>query len=173
MAAVKELERLSVSASLGTSFSPSAPSPSPSPLTASSSATDSGRNTHSRYNSNNSNSNRLSVLSRSVSVRSSIASSRHSATSIKSHVSTFQNVRFDPDPIKDISFWGGLALLISNMTGPGLVTLPIVAQSAGWLPTLVAFGVVSLLSSLSSLFICEAMTQVPGNEHFQSNVRQP
>ncbi|KAK3808153.1 MAG: hypothetical protein JOS17DRAFT_691919, partial [Linnemannia elongata] len=56
------------------------------------------------------------------------------------------------------------------MTGPGLVTLPIVAQSAGWLPTLVAFGVVSLLSSLSSLFICEAMTQVPGNEHFQSNV---
>ncbi|KAF9536591.1 hypothetical protein EC957_010364, partial [Mortierella hygrophila] len=166
MANVKELERLSVPASLSTGFSPSAPSSSP--LTASSSATDSGSNTHSRYSSNNSN-NRLSVISRSVSVRSSIASQR-SATSIKSHVSTFQNVRFDPDPIKDISFWGGLALLISNMTGPGLVTLPIVAQSAGWLPTLVAFGVVSLLSSLSSLFICEAMTQVPGNEHFQSNV---
>ncbi|KAF8948025.1 hypothetical protein BGZ47_006888 [Haplosporangium gracile] len=171
MAAVKELERLSVPASLpGSGFSPSAPSPSS--LTATSSATDSGHSTLSRYNSNNSNNNnnRLSVLTRSVSVRSSIASSRHSATSIKSHVSTFQNVRFDPDPIKDISFWGGLALLISNMTGPGLVTLPIVAQSAGWLPTLVAFGVVSLLSSLSSLFICEAMTQVPGNEHFQSNI---
>ncbi|KAF9155956.1 hypothetical protein BG015_007863 [Linnemannia schmuckeri] len=177
MAAVKELERLSVPASLpGSGFSPSAPSHSP--LTATSSATDSGHSTHSRYNSNNNsnNNNRLSVLSRSLSVRSSIASSRRSATSIKSHVSikshisTFQNVRFDPDPIKDISFWGGLALLISNMTGPGLVTLPIVAQSAGWLPTLVAFGVVSLLSSLSSLFICEAMTQVPGNEHFQSNV---
>ncbi|KAG0058649.1 hypothetical protein BGZ90_004850 [Linnemannia elongata] len=168
MAAVKELERLSVPASLGTGFSPSAPSPSP--LTASSSATDSGHSTHSRYDSNNSNNNRLSVLSRSGSARSSIAPSQRSATSIKSHVSTFQNVRFDPDPIKDISFWGGLALLISNMTGPGLVTLPIVAQSAGWLPTLVAFGVVSLLSSLSSLFICEAMTQVPGNEHFQSNV---
>ncbi|KAF9188017.1 hypothetical protein BGZ51_000890 [Haplosporangium sp. Z 767] len=74
------------------------------------------------------------------------------------------------DPIKDISFWGGMALLISNMTGPGLVTLPIVAQSAGWLPTLFGFGVVATLSMLSSLFICEAMTEVPGNEYFQSNV---
>ncbi|KAI7827514.1 hypothetical protein BC939DRAFT_378198, partial [Gamsiella multidivaricata] len=71
---------------------------------------------------------------------------------------------------KDISFWGGLALLISNMTGPGLVTLPIVAQSAGWLPTVLVFGLVGILSALSSLFICEAMTEVPGNEHLQSNV---
>ncbi|KAG0211121.1 hypothetical protein BGX33_004509 [Mortierella sp. NVP41] len=160
MAAVKELERLSVPASLGSGFSPSSPSPSPA-----TSATDSGHSTNNHHNHN-----RLSVLARSVSVRSSIASSRRSAASIRSHVSTFQNVRFDPDPIKDISFWGGMALLISNMTGPGLVTLPIVAQSAGWLPTILAFGVVSLLSSLSSLFICEAMTEVPGNEHFQSNV---
>ncbi|KAG0312432.1 hypothetical protein BGZ99_009523 [Dissophora globulifera] len=56
------------------------------------------------------------------------------------------------------------------MTGPGLVTLPIVAQSAGWLPTLLAFMIIGILSTLSSLFICEAMTEVPGNEHFQSNV---
>ncbi|KAG0053904.1 hypothetical protein BGZ83_000217 [Gryganskiella cystojenkinii] len=56
------------------------------------------------------------------------------------------------------------------MTGPGIVTLPIVAQSAGWLPTLIAFAVVGMLSTLSSLFICEAMTEVPGNEYFQSNV---
>ncbi|KAF9348144.1 hypothetical protein BGX34_002657 [Mortierella sp. NVP85] len=56
------------------------------------------------------------------------------------------------------------------MTGPGLVTLPIVAQSAGWLPTLLGFGLAATLSSLSSLFICEAMTEVPGNDHFQSNV---
>ncbi|KAF9935288.1 hypothetical protein FBU30_004863 [Linnemannia zychae] len=167
MAAVKELERLSVPASLGAGFSPSIPSPAP--LTSSSIAS-SALSIHSRNNSYSNNNNRLSVLARSVSGRSSIASSRRSATSIRSHVSTFQNVRFDPDPIKDISFWGGMALLISNMTGPGLVTLPIVAQSAGWLPTILAFGVVSLLSSLSSLFICEAMTEVPGNEYFQSNV---
>ncbi|KAF9385987.1 hypothetical protein BGX21_000921, partial [Mortierella sp. AD011] len=115
----------------------------------------------------------LSALTRSISVQShrlSIASSRHTNSSIRSHVSSFQNTRFDPDPVKDISFWGGLALLISNMTGPGLVTLPIVAQSAGWLPTVLGFLVIGLLSTLSSLFICEAMTEVPGNEYFQSNV---
>ncbi|KAI1319074.1 hypothetical protein EDD11_004963 [Mortierella claussenii] len=56
------------------------------------------------------------------------------------------------------------------MTGPGVVTLPIVAQSAGWFPTLLGFGIVGILSTLSSLFICEAMTEVPGNEFFQSNV---
>ncbi|KAF9315555.1 hypothetical protein BG003_002908 [Podila horticola] len=56
------------------------------------------------------------------------------------------------------------------MTGPGLVTIPVVAQSAGWLPTILGFGLVALLSTLSSLFICEAMTEVPGNEYFQSNV---
>ncbi|KAF9115503.1 hypothetical protein BGX27_007518, partial [Mortierella sp. AM989] len=56
------------------------------------------------------------------------------------------------------------------MSGPGLVTLPIVAQSAGWLPTILGFMLVGMLSALSSLFICEAMTEVPGNEYFQSNV---
>ncbi|KAG0344989.1 hypothetical protein BG004_004036, partial [Podila humilis] len=125
----------------------------------------------------------LSVLARSTSHHprnsrnshhsrgtSIISSSRFSVQSIRSHVSSFQNVRFEPEPIKDISFCGGIALLISNMTGPGLVTIPVVAQSAGWLPTLLGFGLVALLSTLSSLFICEAMTEVPGNEYFQANV---
>ncbi|KAG0266951.1 hypothetical protein DFQ27_009309 [Actinomortierella ambigua] len=108
---------------------------------------------------------------RSVSHRSSVASTaRRSTSTIHSHVSDFQNIRFDPDPAKDISLWGGIALLISNMTGPGLITLPILAQQAGWLPTIAVFLLIGLLSSLSSLFICEAMTEVPGNEYFQSNV---
>ncbi|KAF9970759.1 hypothetical protein BGZ73_006482, partial [Actinomortierella ambigua] len=108
---------------------------------------------------------------RSASHRSSVASTaRRSVSTIHSHVSDFQNVRFDPDPAKDISLWGGIALLISNMTGPGLITLPILAQQAGWLPTIIVFLLIGLLSSLSSLFICEAMTEVPGNEYFQSNV---
>lgn len=170
MAAAQDLDRLHVPASIAASFCPSSPT----------AASDSGHNNSDIHN-------RLAILSRSVSTRThspssrhshyshhsnriSIASSRHSTASIRSYVSSFQNVRFDPDPIKDISFWGGLALLISNMTGPGLVTLPIVAQSAGWLPTILGFGIAGILSSLSSLFICEAMTEVPGNDHFQSNV---
>jgi amino acid permease len=71
---------------------------------------------------------------------------------------------------KDISFWGGLCLLICNTTGPGVVTLPLVAQSAGWVPTAIGFTLVGVLSYLSSMFICEAMTEVPGNERYQANV---
>ncbi|OAQ31002.1 hypothetical protein K457DRAFT_17843 [Linnemannia elongata AG-77] len=71
---------------------------------------------------------------------------------------------------KDISFWGGLCLLICNTTGPGVVTLPLVAQSAGWVPTVFGFALVGVLSYLSSLFVCEAMTEVPGNERYQANV---
>ncbi|KFH73322.1 hypothetical protein MVEG_00539 [Podila verticillata NRRL 6337] len=71
---------------------------------------------------------------------------------------------------KDISFLGGLALFICSTTGPGVVSLPLVAQSAGWIPTLVCFILVGFLSFLSSMFICEAMTNVPGNDRFQSNI---
>lgn len=73
--------------------------------------------------------------------------------------------------VKDISFLGGLALFICSTTGPGVVSLPLVAQSAGWIPTLACFILVGFLSFLSSMFICEAMTNVPGNDRFQSNVR--
>ncbi|KAF9954242.1 hypothetical protein BGZ72_004745, partial [Mortierella alpina] len=166
MATTIESEHLSVPSPLGPGFCPSSPSGAP-PLTAGTAG--------SGINSAHSGSIRehLTTLARSVSNqshRTSIISSHRSINSVRSHVSSFQNVRFDPDPIKDISFWGGTALLISNMTGPGLVTLPIVAQSAGWLPTVLGFVLVGTLSTLSSLFICEAMTEVPGNEHFQSNV---
>ncbi|KAF9577848.1 hypothetical protein BGW38_006679, partial [Lunasporangiospora selenospora] len=71
---------------------------------------------------------------------------------------------------KTISFWGGLALLICNTTGPGAISLPVVAQTAGWVPTLIGFLVVGSMSYLSSLFVAEAMTMMPGNEQFQSNI---
>ncbi|KAG0375404.1 hypothetical protein BGX24_009159 [Mortierella sp. AD032] len=71
---------------------------------------------------------------------------------------------------KDISFWGGLCLLICNTTGPGVVSLPLVAQSAGWVPTVFGFALVGILSFLSCMFVCEAMTKVPGNDRYQANV---
>ncbi|KAG0281678.1 hypothetical protein BGZ95_000531 [Linnemannia exigua] len=71
---------------------------------------------------------------------------------------------------KDISFWGGLCLLICNTTGPGVVTLPLVAQSGGWVPTVFGFALVGVLSFLSCMFVCEAMTEVPGNDRYQANV---
>jgi len=89
--------------------------------------------------------------------------------SIRSLSFTGQGVTV-PTVVKDITFWGGLCLLICNNTGPGAVNLPLVAQSAGWIPALIGFLLVGSLSFLSSVFICEAMTEVPDNDHFQNNV---
>ncbi|KAG0339982.1 hypothetical protein BG004_006592, partial [Podila humilis] len=72
--------------------------------------------------------------------------------------------------VKDISYLGGLALFICSTTGSGVVSLPLIAQNAGWVPTMVCFALIGFLSYLSSMFICEAMTIVPGNDRFQSNV---
>ncbi|KAF9912320.1 hypothetical protein BX616_010354 [Lobosporangium transversale] len=90
--------------------------------------------------------------------------------SIHSHVSSLNDPRATNTVVKDITFWGGLSLLICNTTGPGATSLPLVAQNAGWVPTLIGFLLVGLLSYLSCMFICEAMAEVPGNDHFQANV---
>ena len=34
---------------------------------------------------------------------------------------------------KTISLIGGISFLFSNMTGPGLLTIPLLFQQAGWL----------------------------------------
>ncbi|KAG0261337.1 hypothetical protein BG011_001111 [Mortierella polycephala] len=90
--------------------------------------------------------------------------------SVRSHTPSIHEEPLRPTVVKDISFWGGLALLICNTTGPGSVSLPLVAQNAGWVPTVVGYALIGTLSYLSSVFICEAMTLVPGNDHFQANV---
>ncbi|CAG8700976.1 3029_t:CDS:2, partial [Acaulospora morrowiae] len=70
-----------------------------------------------------------------------------------------------------ISFIGSVALLVSSMTGPGVVTIPLLFQSAGWLIPLVVFALAVLLSGFASLFLCEALSSIHGNERFQASVK--
>jgi hypothetical protein len=71
---------------------------------------------------------------------------------------------------KTIGFIGGLSLLVNNITGPAMVTIPLVFQNAGWLTPTLCLLVMTILSSLASAFMCEAMACIPGNEHFQGRV---
>lgn len=71
---------------------------------------------------------------------------------------------------KTIGFIGGLSLLMNNITGPAMVTIPLVYQAAGWFTPTLCLIVMTLLSSLASGFLCEAMACIPGNEHFQGRV---
>ncbi|KAI9008005.1 hypothetical protein BC832DRAFT_530147, partial [Gaertneriomyces semiglobifer] len=71
---------------------------------------------------------------------------------------------------KTVSFFGGLCLLINAMTGPGVPYTPDIFQTSGWFFPTVIFLIFALVSSLSVLFIIEAMQAIPGNKHFQGTV---
>ncbi|CAI2184989.1 3197_t:CDS:2 [Funneliformis geosporum] len=65
---------------------------------------------------------------------------------------------------------GGIAILVSAMIGPGLVTIPILFETAGWITPMVMFGLAILLASCSSLLLIEALSSIPGNERFQKKI---
>ncbi|KAI8802975.1 hypothetical protein BJ742DRAFT_683527 [Cladochytrium replicatum] len=71
---------------------------------------------------------------------------------------------------KTVGFIGGLSLLVNAMSGPGIPFVPSLFQVSGWVLPVIAFFVFTIVSSLSVLFIVEAMQAIPGNKHFQGTV---
>ncbi|KUJ07081.1 uncharacterized protein LY89DRAFT_789882 [Mollisia scopiformis] len=72
--------------------------------------------------------------------------------------------------LQEIGFYGGMALLISSITGPGLTTIPLLYQEAGWLTPTLAFVLFGCLAGITSLFLVETMSTIHGNEAFQARV---
>jgi len=71
---------------------------------------------------------------------------------------------------KTISPLSSYALLLNNITGPGLVAMCVAYQHGGWLPaTSLLFGA-AVGSLLSAGFLVETMTRFHGNEHFEGRV---
>ena len=71
---------------------------------------------------------------------------------------------------KTIGFGGGCCLLWNNITGPGMVSLMLIYQSAGWLPATLLFVGVGIMSGMAAGFVSESMTLVEGNDRFQGRV---
>ncbi|KAG2208121.1 hypothetical protein INT47_010483 [Mucor saturninus] len=72
--------------------------------------------------------------------------------------------------VKGIGSFGSTALLVSSMTGPGLATIPALFQQSGWIAPVFIFIVVAFLSGCSALFVCEALSNIRGNEKFQAKI---
>ncbi|KAI8329461.1 hypothetical protein BC941DRAFT_506723 [Chlamydoabsidia padenii] len=72
--------------------------------------------------------------------------------------------------VSGIGSFGSTALLVSSMTGPGLATIPAMFQQSGWAAPVFIFIVVGLLSACSALFVCEALSNIKGNEKFQAKI---
>jgi hypothetical protein len=71
---------------------------------------------------------------------------------------------------KTIGWLGSISLLSNNIVGPGLITVPLLYQTCGWLIPTVAFLFYALLATLASLFTVEAMQSIPGNRRFKGIV---
>jgi hypothetical protein len=71
---------------------------------------------------------------------------------------------------KSIGYFAGIALLINNITGPGVPQLPNMFIESGWLfPTVTILGIWAM-TSLSTVMYAEAMRKIPGNEHFRGRL---
>ena len=68
---------------------------------------------------------------------------------------------------KYISYFAGIALLINNITGPGVPQLPNMFAEGGWLQPTILIILIWLMTSTSTVMYCEAMRKIPGNEHFR------
>ena len=72
---------------------------------------------------------------------------------------------------KNIGYFAGIALLINNITGPGVPQLPNMFAEAGWLQPTILIILIWLMTSTSTVMYCEAMRKIPGNEHFRGAPR--
>ena len=68
---------------------------------------------------------------------------------------------------KKIGLFASVALLINNITGPGVPQLPNLFAEAGWLTPILCVVLVWVMTTLSSAMYCEAMRHMPNNEEFQ------
>ncbi|CAG8498628.1 22948_t:CDS:2 [Dentiscutata erythropus] len=71
---------------------------------------------------------------------------------------------------RTISTLGSISLLVSSMTGPGLVQIPLLFQYAGWFIPLLVFIIATLLSGAATLFLCESLSSQRGNDKFQNKI---
>lgn len=69
---------------------------------------------------------------------------------------------------KTIGNAGTFALLLNNVTGPGMIQLSYMYQKAGWLSSTVMLLVCAFIGAQSGTMLSEAMTKLPGNDVFQS-----
>ena len=73
-------------------------------------------------------------------------------------------------PLKTIGYFGSFVLLLNNTTGPAMMGLPMVYQDAGIIPTTVAIIAIGIMASLTSGFLCNSISLLPGNRNFDQEV---
>eukprot|EP00038_Savillea_parva_P026770 m.56106 g.56106 ORF g.56106 m.56106 type:complete len:587 (-) comp7652_c0_seq2:173-1933(-) len=71
---------------------------------------------------------------------------------------------------KTIGMFAGVALLINNITGPGVPGIPNIFAESGWFTPTLCFILIWCMSTVSASMYAEAMRRIPGNEHFRGRL---
>jgi len=82
----------------------------------------------------------------------------------------FKNILKAPDESKTIGLVGGVMLLINNLAGPTIVSMPALAQEAGWLSVVLVQVIVAAFAVVCGYMLIGAMRRMPGNGDFEQRV---
>jgi hypothetical protein len=67
---------------------------------------------------------------------------------------------------KSIGLYASIALLSNNISGPAMMSLPLLVQRAGILPVIFGLVLVSVCSSLNATILADTISMLPGNIFF-------
>lgn len=71
---------------------------------------------------------------------------------------------------KTLGFFDSFALLTNNMTGPGMMGLPLLYHEAGFLPATVAIIFIGVCSGFCGTMLAETISLIPGNSKFERKI---
>ncbi|EGG16957.1 hypothetical protein DFA_07938 [Cavenderia fasciculata] len=71
---------------------------------------------------------------------------------------------------KSITQLASFIFIVNQIYGPGVLSIPVVFQQAGWLMTLLSLTFFLLVSCLASTLLCESLALIPGNRTFEKHI---
>eukprot|EP01116_Phalansterium_solitarium_P002004 TRINITY_DN11864_c0_g1_i1.p1 TRINITY_DN11864_c0_g1~~TRINITY_DN11864_c0_g1_i1.p1 ORF type:complete len:512 (+),score=139.81 TRINITY_DN11864_c0_g1_i1:206-1741(+) len=71
---------------------------------------------------------------------------------------------------KEIGSWLSIIFIVNQIYGPGVLSIPIVFQQAGWVVVVLALTFFLVVSALASTLVCDAITMIPGNKNYERRI---
>ena len=71
---------------------------------------------------------------------------------------------------KHIGLLGSICLLANNITGPAMIQIPVMYQTAGWFVPTLFFAFIGLQAGFSGIFLSKAVSQMPGNRRLRERM---
>eukprot|EP01133_Synstelium_polycarpum_P010702 gene10702-12447_t len=71
---------------------------------------------------------------------------------------------------KAITQIGSFIFIVNQIYGPGVLSIPVVFQQAGWVMTLVSLTFFLFISAMASTLLCESLALIPGNRTFEKHI---